>query len=314
VVYIAADGGAYKPVAVTSDASRKIMHIKGLAPGTSYDIRIINDDQTIDEAPGISFVTEQAAPIPNGNLDAEVTVASSGAAWQNIVFDTWGTNNAMTTSQPTGSNSIGNNRPYKAISGTIQTTDSHSGNAALIRSVGWGSSNSATGSKGTSGTCKYTDPGLLHLGSVRSVRPVGYGEKDNVSNSCSTGPVDTDDLECGISFGSRPAAVSFWYKYSPKNPADKGLAEAWLKDASGNIIESATILLDATDTYTQMTLDFDFDEHTPQCASLYIKFLSSYDMDYVSRTDNNFSGPGFGGQNGTFMGSQLYIDDVELTY
>lgn len=314
VVYIAANGGTYRPVAVTSDASRKIMHIKGLTPGTQYDVRIISHDQTVDEAPGLVFVTEQADQIPNGDLDADVTVASSGAAWQNIVFDTWGTNNAMTTSQPTGSNPVGNNRPYKAISGTIQTTDSHNGNAALIRSVGWGSGNSATGSNATSGTCKYTDPGLLHLGASRSVRPAGYGENDNVTNSSSPGPVDTDDLACGIEFASRPSAVSFWYKYSPKNPDDKGFAEAWLKDASGNIIESATILLDATDTYTQVTLYFDFDEHTPPCASLYVKFLSSYDMEYIKRTNANFSGPGFGAQNGTFMGSQLYIDDIELTY
>ena len=72
------------------------------------------------------------------------------------------------------------------------------------------------------------------------------------------------------------------------------------------------MLLDATGEYTQKTINFDF-ANKAKCARMYVKFLSSYDMEYVKRTDDNFSGPGFAGSN-PFMGSQLYIDDIELTY
>lgn len=313
-VYLSTDGTNYSLVSATADPATKTLHIAGLSPATSYKARIVNGDQTLEQGYNISFTTEADAQIPNGNLDADVTVASSGSAWQNIVFPTWGTNNTMTTSQPTGSNSIGNNRPYKAISGTIQTTDSHSGSAALLRSVGWGSNNSATGSNGTSGACKYTDPGLLHLGSTRETRPSGYGENDNKTNSSSPGPAGTDDLSCGLDFKSRPASISFWYKYSPKNSSDKGLAEVWLKDASGNKIFATTLLLDAVGSYTHKSITLNYDVNAPACDKIYIRFMSSYDMEYYKRTDDNFSGPGFASQNGTFMGSQLYIDDIELTY
>lgn len=38
-------------------------------------------------------------------------------------------------------------------------------------------------------------------------------------------------------------------------------------------------------------------------------------MEYLKRTNDNFSGPGRANlSRGTYMGSQLYIDDIELIY
>lgn len=187
----------------------------------------------------------------------------------------------------------------------------------MLRTCGWGSGNSAVGSSGTSGKCKYTDAGLLHLGSSRSSRPVGYGDNDNITNKTSTGPVTTDDLDCGIEFASRPKTISFWYKYSPKNSADKGYAEIWIKDANGNLIgEVQTMLLENDgEVYTQKSFTIAHTPGTPKAAKIYVKFLSSYSMDFIKRTNDNFSGPGFANlSDGKYLGSQLYIDDIELTY
>lgn len=308
-VEVSADGADYKTVAATRNG--EYFSFSGLTPGRTNLVRVKIGN--MHSAPA-EVAAEQDLQIPNGNLDADVTVAASAGDWKNIVFQGWGTNNAMTTSQPTGSGwgAASNNKLCKAISGTEQTTDAHAGKAALIRTVGWGGTNTATGDKGTSGDCKYTDPGLLHLGATRTTRPSGYGENDNKTNSTSTGPISTDDLDCGIDFASRPSSLTFWYKYSPKNSADKGSIEVWFKDAAGNVITSAGMLLDATGDYTQKTITFDF-ANKAKCAKMYVKFLSSYDMEYVKRTNDNFSGPGFAGSK-PFMGSQLYIDDIELTY
>jgi len=162
--------------------------------------------------------------------------------------------------------------------------------------------------------CKYTDAGLLHLGSTRATRPSGYSENDNKTNDTSAGPITTSDLDCGIAFSSRPSSLSFWYKYSPKNSSDKGLAEIIISSANGTIA-SQTIYLDASASYQQKSITFDYPLGTSKAMKIYVKFMSSYDMEYLKRTNDNFSGPGFGNlDRGTYMGSQLYIDDIELIY
>ena len=213
----------------------------------------------------------------------------------------------MTTSQ-------GSDYAYCRISGTIQTTDAHSGNAALIRSVGWGSGNTATGSKGSSGKCKYTDAGMLHLGANRTGSQHRGDTEFSQSSSTSHGSILTDDLDCGKPFASRPSGVSFWYKYSPKNSSDCGLAEVQVLDAAGKVIASGTLALASTSTYTQKTINLDYATAT-KAAGIYVKFMSTNSAQFLVRTDSNFSGPGFANlSRGTFMGSQLYIDDVELIY
>lgn len=299
-VYLSTDGTNFTAATTEVHADSKMLDVTGLAPNTTYTAKIRNGELPLDGAADFSFTTEAASQIPNGNLDAQVTETAKGTNWEQYQFEGWGTNNAMTTSQ-------GGDFAYVRISGTIPT-DGKAGNGVLLRTCGWGSGNTATGSSGTSGKCKYTDAGLLHLGSERSSRPSGYG---------STGPVSTDELTCGIDFASRPASISFWYKYFPKNPADKGYAEVWIKDDKGNKFITASMNLDAVSEYTQKTFTFNYplDSYT-KAAKLYVKFLSSYSEEYINRTDDNFSGPGFVGNlgKGTFMGSQLYIDEVTLNY
>ncbi len=293
----------------TAIASDGTINLTALSPATTYYFKATADGIT---SKAISFTTETAAQLPNGNMESW-SQGASASHWELVypgadASTVWGTNNPLTTSQ-------GSNYAYCRISGTISTTDSHSGKAALIRNVGWGSGNSATGSKGTSGACKYTEVGLLHLGASRTTRPSGYSADDNKSNSSSPGPVNTDDLDCGMAFASRPESISFWYKYSPKNSSDKANAYVWVKDASGNIIAENTINLGSKSGYEQITLPLTYGSGTPKGAKIYVRFMSSNSIDYVKRTDANYSGPGFANvSRGTFMGSQLYIDDIQLNY
>lgn len=307
-IELSTDGGAtYSAKAYTAEGTS--VKVSGLSSGQAYRARIV-----YDEVPcvAVSFTTENALQIPNANLD-DWYVSATGSYWKRFYVGTsatsvWGTNNEMTTKD-------GAEYAYVKISGTEESTDAVSGKAAHIRTHGWGSGNSATGSKGTSGACKYTDAGLLHLGSTRISRPSGYGSDDNLTNKCSTGPLTTDDLDCGMAFASRPSSLSFWYKYSPKNSADKGYAEIWVKDAAGNVLASKNVLLEAQGSYTQKTIELSYLRGASKGAKIYVKFLSSYASDYVKRTDDNFSGPGFGNlSNGTFMGSQMWIDEITLNY
>lgn len=304
--YASTDGINYSQVAATANGGN--VTVSGLKPATKYWLKANVNADPANACDPVELTTEAAAQLPNASLETSSTSAS-GSFWTRYEFDGWGTNNTMTTN-------AGSAYAYVRISGTIPTTDAVSGSAVLLRTCGWGSGNTATGSNGTSGTCKYTDPGLLHLGANRTARPTGYGANDNKTNSCSTGPVTTDDLApLGISFASRPSSMSFYYKYSPKNSADKGYAEVTLMDADGNVLAAKTLLLAATSSYTLATLQLDYPANAPKAGKIYVKFLSSYSADYIKRTNDNFSGPGFANlSNGTFMGSQLYIDEISLNY
>lgn len=275
------------------------LNLSGLEHNTVYTARIEIDGM---QSRPITFTTEEKLAIPNGNLDADVTINGSGSHWKNVVFEGWGTNNPMTTWFD--DNPALSDFAYDKISGTKQTDDAHNGKAARIRTNGWGSGNSALGSV----NCKYIDAGLLHLGSSRTSRPDGFGSV--------SGPLSTDDLDCGIEFASRPSAVSFWYKYSPKNSEDKGSAKAVVYDASGNIIAEGSLALDKADQYSEISIPLNYSAGSAKAAKIYVCFMSTNNENALKKDKNWLTPPPFGGSGGNaeYHGSTLFIDEVTLNY
>lgn len=280
---------------VSATVSGTGARLEGLTPGTAYRVRATVSDKQATAA----LTTEAALQAPNNGMEtwyekpgeSNWSVFYAGASESDAV---WGTNNPMTTSQ-------GTNAAYRRISGTISTTDAVSGNAALIRTVAWGSSNT---SAGKISTIKYIDAGLLHLGQSRESRD---------GNSSQAGSLSTDDLNCGIAFASRPSSLSFKYKYSNKNSNDKGYAEIWVKDASGKIIASGNLNLDPASAYTEKTIALNYPAGAAKGAKLYIKFLSTNDSGFLTKSDDNLSFGSFTNSS-KHIGSQLYIDDITLNY
>ena len=172
---------------------------------------------------------------------------------------------------------------YVANSGTIKTTGV-TGNAALIRTVGWGKGNTGGGSVSL---IDEITPGELFLGTYESAP------------------------KYGIDFASRPRGFKFKYKYVAKN-ADMFIAELVVKN-SDEII--AQVALDDS----QKEKDKDWQEKKviisdytgKQATTMYIRFVSGTS---TSRDDIiTFAGEA-NLTNGENVGSQLYIDDVELIY
>lgn len=276
--------------------------LTGLSDNTTYELAAINSGKVVSAIK--TFTTEEAAQLPNSDMEDWYTNAS-GSNYSEMYLGTstntvWGTNNPMTTSQ-------GSDFAYCRISGTVSTTDAHNGTAALLRTIGWGSGNTASGYVST-GVCKYVDAGLLHLGASRSARPEGYGDGNTA------GAITTTDLTTGMTFASRPISLNFWYKYTPKNSSDHGVAEVYLYDASGNIIATGAADLGKATAYTETTISLTYSSNA-KAAKIYVKFLSTYSESFLTKSSSNLSAPSFGNlSDGKYLGSQLYLDDLSLNY
>ncbi len=320
------EGGAWVDV----DASaRRIMEgttvqvdtLKGLNPVSDYTIRAVyNSGRSVKESDEYSFTTENVGMLPNAGFEnwslneggegAKNEIYALGSTqspyryweiwypWSDESNRGWNTINEKTTQDGGTKKGIVsavssgglNWTRYVANSGTIRTTENKSGNyAALIRSVGWGS-----GSAAASSAPKKTDAGYLYLGSYNTT---------------------TQAPDYGIEFNSRPSAVTFWCKYNPKNSEDKFIAKIVILNSSNEIINEAQLATSecgAIGEYVQKRIDLNYISNFDKASKMYIVFQSGTRIDANS---TNFSyPPSTNLSNGEFVGSQLYIDDVELIY
>ncbi|MGN1172409.1 MAG: PCMD domain-containing protein, partial [Muribaculaceae bacterium] len=265
-------------------------------PNTQYTIYAVVDGIA---TPNVTVTTESATALQYGDMETwEVEAGLTKYWWKSYLGSKssyWGTMNLVTTSEGGSSTNMftHNGCAYNAISGTDKTEDKANGTyAAVIRTCGWGGDNAAASNIND---CHNITVGSLHLGSS---------------------PATADEtVNYGISFASRPSSLSFNYKYSPKNSADFGYAEIWVKDANGNVIASKNQNLNAIDAYTNVTLSLSYAEDCPKAAQICVIFRSSNNPDCQTISKDNLSQPPFANlSDGTYMGAQLFIDDVTLNY
>lgn len=279
--------------------------INDLTDGTHYYLKV-EANNAVSEP--IEFTTESIVQLPNNKMDDWFIENGQTKYWWKSycgsdVNTPWGSMNLVSTSEG-GSNDRDlsdsrNGMGYCAASGTDRTTDARSGNAALIKTVGWGQGNSAVGSLSS---IKRASVGQLHLGSS----PTQFV---NTSGESYDGVIDY-----GYPFSSRPSSLSFWYKYQPKNSNDYGYAEIWLKSADGKIIAKETRNLTRADAYAEVVMNLPYTVKL-KAAKICVIFRSSANPDCYAINESNLTYPGFAASKDTqTVGSQLYIDDVTLNY
>lgn len=279
--------------------------INNLTDGTHYYLKV-EANNAVSEP--IEFTTESIVQLPNNKMDDWFIENGQTKYWWKSYCGSdkntpWGSMNLVSTSEG-GSNDRDlsdsrNGMGYCAASGTDRTTDARSGNAALIKTVGWGQGNSAAGSLSS---IKRASVGQLHLGSS----PTQFV---NTSGESYDGVIDY-----GYPFSSRPSSLSFWYKYQPKNSNDYGYAEIWLKSADGKIIAKETRNLTKADAYTEVVMNLPYTVKQ-KAAKICVIFRSSANPDCYAINESNLTYPGFAASKDTqTVGSQLYIDDVTLNY
>lgn len=184
---------------------------------------------------------------------------------------------------------------YVANSGTIPSDDSCSGKSALIRTVGWGSG--STGG-GNSSIIKHVTPGELYIGAY---------------------DLSTHTPNYGMDYESRPTGMRFKYKYYPISSdagvIDKFIAKIVIMDETGTSISEQYPLEDncggARDSWSEnVEISINYADITKSPKKMYILFKSGTVTD-----QDNMAKPKIGNlSDGESVGSQLYIDDVELIY
>lgn len=289
--------------------NRGVYKIAGLNPNTKYTIRsIYNGEKSRGTA---TFTTENA----DGSLDtgfdtweSPVQLGDYQTLWN--PGGKWATMNSKTTSTHGSGSSMFSygGTAYRATSGTMPANANiaknpspthYSGNqnqgenAALVRTVGWGSGNTALG--GNRGNCDYVTPGELFLGST---------DQSFVAHR-------------GIDFGSRPTAISFNYKYLTvnNNDVDYGRAEVIVTDVDGKEHKISKNISLTDNEYTPMRLDIEYTS-VAKAKSIEINFISSANPTCATNSDSQYTQhPNAANYtDGEYVGSRLYIDDLKLIY
>lgn len=312
--------------------------LKGLNPNTDYVLRavynrgkkyeryayleeVITTEDANSDLPNAGFEYWSLAADENGSNAPALTQTITGGIvsgwsekisspyrfweialpWDETHIETkgWNTLNVYTTQDGKPSSTVSfisttfSWARYVANSGTIQT-EGVKGSAALVRTVGWGSGNSAVGESSTAIIKKIT-PGELFIGS--------NSDEQNI-----------------YKFNSRPSKLRFDYKYETKNGNDHFVVEIVLKDKKGEIITTYSLPASKAVTNTKwstMDLPIEYKGNSAllKADQIFIRFVSSNSNEYdflkenlmVWPSDKNLS-------NGEYVGSQLYIDNVELIY
>ncbi len=229
------------------------------------------------------------------------TIPANGRSTQSSTSD-----GALGTGRHADGHTAGNPLLYK-------NRQNSGSNAALIRTVGWGKGNTAhigTSSNQGFGTCQNKTPGELYLGSYNN------------------GPI------YGIDFTSRPSELKFYYHYDPAKAGngDYGTAEIHVYDEDGVEISHSEVLhlserasdrwIDTSKKmpYTLATIPITYERGANKAARISIIFRSTRpdQNENPALNSNNttyWNTPGGNNRSGgEYVGSELYIDDVQLIY
>lgn len=320
VLYMSTNGGiTYSRYEATfSDLTA---HVSGLIQATEYlayvDIASVHSNT-------VTFTTEAAVQLPNSDMeDWDPTTHTNYTMYNPWAAGTtgaaWNTYNPVTTSQH------GSGYAYIINSGTQRSEDRHSGNyAALIRTVGWGTGNTASANafnRWSFGNCKHVSAGQLFLGNWDNIEAI----QDATPNY-------------GYAFASRPASISFWYKYAVMNKGgndngQRGMAIIRLIAADGSVLTEHTVQLEpnaqysdinasvdysVSGSYIQKNIPFVYAEHAPKCESIIVIFkstqYSSQELE-ANKNENHMRPPRpMNLSDGEYLGSSLFIDDITLNY
>lgn len=289
--------------------------------GKSYTLRATykRSGEVVSTSGELTVTTEPKAQVGNAGFESwySKSLYSQSVLWAkntiyNFYFWTenqdaslrwWDTCNDKTTPNPGGSAVW----DYRSAAGVVPTSDEqntasyhlrtyngmselttegHTGNAAEIATVGWGSENTWTSEKSTP---SYKTAGTLYIGT--------YGEPINY----------------GKTFTSRPSGVTFWYKYYSYN---NETTTPYVKIYGDNqeVIGGGSLLINTSSyEFKQGYIPIDY-SLAKKAKSITIVFSSTDSENPETEAVQGGEGAFSGYLDSRHIGSILTVDDVKLIY
>lgn len=292
------DGNSWMAVNPTSvsDHTLSFGTVAGFVPGTEYKLRLKYNDNENSVSELATVKTEAAQQIGNAGFEdwTELTynyniIISTKASytyfqpWSNESSAWWAQNSAVAMKNDvTGLT----RKTVKSFLTVGCSTDSHSdAKSAVVFSCNVGNANTNSTAVGT------TYVGDLWLGKA----------SENGSHESE-----------GHSFMSRPTALSFYYKFSPKG-SENFYAKVELKAQDDSILFSKEITDgQSASEWTEFRIPFEYTDLRKKAASIYLQFKSSSSKKPGVSTGNKIELNG--SEREAHVGSVLRIDDIKVEY
>lgn len=278
----------------------------GLASGTGYKVWAVYNNNTYNNTPEKSFTTENAQQVANNSFEQHTyeifnfsiawTTAKGSRVWYQLYApgetDPWWAVNSTATLDkefwaaywfykcfPTVC--VTNNNPYIGS------------RSVLVASI-------AIHDSGSEVTTGDAISGELYI-----------GKADNSSEH------NNAHISDGHSFGSRPTAMSFYYKFDYHD--SPFAAEIFLYDASGEEVAAGKYVSETSDvsSWKKAEIPLEYDYTNKKVSKIYIRFVSSSTGSTASRNlklnvlDSN--GSAMTTEN-VHAGNVVWLDYVQLHY
>ncbi|MCM1377792.1 MAG: DUF4493 domain-containing protein [Clostridium sp.] len=253
------------------DLEQGLIYLTGLTPATEYSDVKVSLTNSPEEGKTISFTTEVATDIPNGDFSKthetiNMTNIMVGGSYK-VGLITYTSHSSIVINEAEGWASI---NPKTCWSGAnnkntwfcVPSTWAVNGQVK-VRSVGYDHNGTTPATTGKFTSTTYYNPTAATLGSKSSgelfLGTYSYNGSESRTNQ--------------IAFSSRPSSVSFDYSYSPYNN-DTGVALVELRDALGNVISTSSVDLGVSNSMKTVTIPLTY-KFGVKASSLTINFKSS---------------------------------------
>ena len=322
--YISTDGTNWKKWEnISLDVNTGKVVLKGLTPGTKYYFRTTCDDGETFTNP-VMYTMETATSIPNANFTkwgGAVTypnVKSGGRStyysfpsskfrdykYVDISYQdpvSWSSTNSLTV--PLGANP---QNTWYMVPSVLQYSETDHSSCVFLRNVAWNNAGEPVNDNTSTNI----------MGNGNEVRPPSTFNR-------SSGKIYLGELnngrDVGISCMSRPAKISFNYKYVPVTSGDNsgGVVRLVLENEDGQVI---TQFYETISSANWVSFEKTFDYQTSlKPARLKLLFASSTNWSFDQSIENTKIKTTHETNNSDdalkiSVGSGLYIENIVLTY